>query len=299
MTRATDFIRRVPPAVAWRVEARTRGARERARKATASVRLRPNFLVIGAQKAGTTALHGYLRQHPAVFCPEWKELHYFSLKYPLGERWYLSHFPLATTSLPQRLRNSGHVAVGEATPAYLFDPRSPARVHAFDPGMKLVVALRDPVERAYSHYWMEVETRDETRSFEDALAWEEAEVWPELERWSADPAYVSPLPLFGRSYVARGFYADNLERWLALFPRDQLLALTSDELLADPASALTAVERFLGVPEWQPARYPQENVREYPPMSPATRDHLRQVFEPHDRRLTELLDVELPWAHAA
>lgn len=292
MRRAVEFIRRVPPAVAWRVEARTRGARERARKATAPVRLRPTFLVIGAQKAGTTALHGYLRQHPAVFSPEWKELHYFSLKYPLGEHWYLSHFPLKAT-------HRSVLAVGEATPAYLFDPRSPARVHAFDPRMKLVVTLRDPVERAYSHYWMEVETRDETRSFEDALAWEEAEVWPELERWAADPAYVSPLPLFGRSYVARGFYAENLERWLALFPRDQLHALTSDELLADPAGALSAVERFLGVPEWQPPTYAQENVRDYPPMSPVTRERLRQVFAPHDRRLEALLDVELPWARAA
>jgi len=288
MMGAVDFLRRVPPAVAWRVEAKTRGTRERVRKATAPVRLRPNFLVIGAQKAGTTALHGYLRQHPAVFCPDWKELHYFSLKYPLGERWYLSHFPLKAT-------HRSEIAVGEATPAYLFDPRSPARVHAFDPDMKLIVTVRDPVERAYSHYWMEVETRDETRSFEEAIAWEEAEIWPELERWVADPAYVSALPLFGRSYVARSCYADHLERWLTLFPREQLHALTSEELLTDPARALYGVERFLGVPDWQPVRYSQENVREYPPMSPSTRDHLRRVFEPQDRRLEELLGLELPW----
>ena len=288
MTGAADFLRRVPPAVAWRVEEKTRGTRERVRKTTAPIRLRPNFLVIGAQKAGTTALHGYLRQHPAVFSPDWKELHYFSLKYPLGEAWYLAHFPLKAT-------HRGAIAVGEATPAYLFDPRAPARVYAFDPGMKLVVTVRDPVERAYSHYWMEVETRDETRSFEDAIAWEEAEVWPELDRWIADPAYVSPLPLFGRSYVARGFYADQLERWLALFPRKQLHALTSDELLASPTSALYGVERFLGIPDWQPASYSRENVREYPPMSPVTHEHLRGVFEPHDRRLAELLGLELPW----
>jgi hypothetical protein len=295
MSQGVDFLRRVPPAVAWRIEARTRGVRQRAREMSAPARLRPNFLVIGAQKAGTTALHGYLRQHPAVFMPGWKELHYFSLKYPLGERWYLSHFPLATSAVATRVRHGAPLAAGEATPAYLFDPRSPGRVHAFDPGMKLVVVLRDPVERAYSHYWMEVETRDEARSFEDALAWEQAEVWPELDRWAADPEYVSPLPLFGRSYVARGFYCDHLQRWLALFPRDQLIALTSDELLESPARVLSDVERFLEVPDWQPASYPPENIREYPPMSPETRDRLRTVFEPHDRRLEELLDLELPW----
>jgi hypothetical protein len=101
--------------------------------------------------------------------------------------------------------------------------------------------------------------------------------------------------LFGRSYVARGCYAEHLERW-ALFPREQLLVLMSDELRDEPASALCKVERFLGVPEWQPPTYPQENVRTYPPMSPVTRDRLRAVFEPHDRRLEELLDLELRWA---
>jgi Sulfotransferase domain len=295
MSKATAFVRRVPPAVAWRVEARTRRARQRAREATAPVRLRPNFLIIGALKAGTTSLHRYLSDHPAVHCSRTKEVHYFSLKYPLGERWYLSHFPLATHAATARLRNGVRLAVGEATPAYLFDPRSPSRVHAFDERMKLIAVLRDPVERAYSHFQMERETRDESRSFEDALAWEEAELKPELERWASDPTYVSPLPLFGRSYVARGCYADHLERWLALFPRDRLLVLTSDELLGSPACALSKVEAFLEVPEWQPSSYPQENVRAYPPMPPATRDYLRGVFEPHDRRLEELLGFELPW----
>jgi hypothetical protein len=296
MSQAAAFLRRVPPAIAWRVEARTRGLRQRTREVTAPVRVAPNFLIIGALKAGTTSLHRYLSDHPAVHCSSRKEVHYFSLTYPLGERWYLSHFPLETLAATTRLRHGTRLAVGEATPAYLFDPRSPGRVHAFEPRMKLIVVLRDPVERAYSHFQMERETRDETRSFEDALAWEEAELQPELDRWIADPAYESPLPLFGRSYVARGCYAEHLERWLALFPREQLLVLMSDELLGDPATALSKVERFLDVPEWQPASYPQENVRAYPPMSPATRDHLRRVFEPHDRRLAELLGLELPWS---
>ena len=122
------------------------------------------------------------------------------------------------------------------------------------------------------------------------------ELKPELNRCLADHSYDPSLPLFGRSYVARGCYAEHLERWLALFPREQLLVLMSDELRDEPASALCKVERFLEVPEWQPPTYPQENVRAYPPMSPGTRDRLRAVFEPHDRRLEELLDLELPWA---
>jgi hypothetical protein len=87
MSQAVAFLRRVPPAVAWRVEAQTRGARQRARELTAPVRVRPNFLIIGALKGGTTSLHRYLSDHPAVYCSSRKEVHYFSLTYPLGERW--------------------------------------------------------------------------------------------------------------------------------------------------------------------------------------------------------------------
>ena len=122
--------------------------------------------------------------------------------------------------------------------------------------MKLVAVLRDPVARAYSHYWMERETRDETRSFEDALAWEEREVVPELARWIADPAYISHLPLFGRSYVSRGLYAEQLERWLELFPREQLLVFTSDELTNEPAGDDVACRRVSRRSAGSPGRIP-------------------------------------------
>jgi Sulfotransferase domain len=289
------FARRVKVAVSWRLEVRTRGLRERARRATVPVRLRPTFLVVGAQKSGTTSLHRYLCEHPLVLCATAKEMHYFSLKYPLGEQWYLSHFPLATSKAMVRLRHGATPAVGEATPAYLFDARAPARVHAFDPRMKLVAVLRDPVDRAYAHYWMEVETRDEEHSFEEALAWEREVLAAELERWFTDESYVSALPLFGRAYVARGRYAEQLERWLALFPREQLLVFTTEELLSDPAETMAGLARFLGIPERSATTYPLENVRNYRPMSPATREHLALTFEPHNRRLEELLDRELPW----
>jgi Sulfotransferase domain len=287
--------RRVRPAVAWRLEARTRRLRRVTRLATASLRLRPTFLVIGAQKGGTTSLHRYLREHPAVLCPGTKEVHYFSLRYAQGERWYRSLFPLFPAGIAVWLRHGARAAVGEATPAYLFDPGAAARVHAFNGQMRVIAVLRDPVDRAYAHYHMERETRDERRPFEDALAWEEEVLAPELERWFADPAYASLLPLYGRSYVARGRYAEQLERWLRLFPREQLLVLTTDELRIDPGGTMALIARFLGVPERTATSYPLENIREYPSMSPATRDRLARVFEPHNRRLEELLGRELPW----
>ncbi len=260
--------------------------------------MRPTFLVIGAQKGGTTALYRYLREHPAALCATPKEVHYFNVEYQRGPGWYLAHFPLATRGAAVRRRLGVHPAVGEVTPAYLFHPRVPERVYAFDPGLKLISVLRDPVERAYSQYQMQLRGGTETRSFEYALEREEEE-WPrELERLLADPAYISPTGL-QRSYVARGRYAEQLERWLRFFPREQLLILTSDDLLDDPAETMAVVAAFLGIPAWQAETYPLRSVNEYEPMVAEIRDRLASTFEPHTRRLEELLGRQLPWTRPA
>jgi len=280
-----------------RVKARERGA-GMARRATATLRLRPTFLVIGAQKAGTTSLHRYLVEHPFVLCATPKEVHFFNVEYHRGEAWYLAHFPLKVRARAPRRRYGVQPEVGEVTPAYLFHPRVPERVHAFEPRMKLVAVLRDPVERAYSQYQMQVRRAGETLSFDDALALEEVEVPLELERIRDDPRYVSPSGL-RRSYVARGRYAEQIERWLDLFRLEQLFVLTSEELLRDPADAMSRVAAFLGVPDWRAESYPLRSAAEYDSMRPETRECLARTFEPHNRRLEELLGRELAWTRPA
>jgi len=282
------FATRARDATAWRL----RRLDERTRLATASRRLRPNYLLIGAQKAGTTSLHGYLRASPAVLTASIKEVQYFSKYYARGEDWYLAYFPLAARSRVARLRTGIVPAVGEASATYLFDPRAPERVRRFDPAMKLIVALRDPVDRAYSHYQMEHRWGRETLPFEEALAREEAELPHELERVLAEPESESGLEC---SYVARGRYAEQLDRWLEHFPREQLLVVTSDELLAEPRAVMTHVAAFLGLPEWHASSYPLRGVREYSTLPDETRERLARVFEPHNRRLEELLGRELAW----
>jgi hypothetical protein len=281
---------RAKNAAAWRL----RRLDERTRLATASRRLRPNYLVIGAQKAGTTSLHAYLAAHPAVLPASIKEVQYFSKFYDQGEDWYLAYFPLAARGRLAQLRSGARPAVGEASATYLFHPRAAERVHSFDPAMRLIVALRDPVDRAHSHYQMEYRWGRETLPFEQALEREQAVLGPELERILADPGYDSPDGL-NCSYVARGRYAEQIERWLRYFSREQLLIVTSDELLEDPAGVMTRVARFLGIPEWRARSYPLRGVREYATMLPETRDRLARIFEPHNRRLEELLGRELTW----
>lgn len=278
--------------------ARPHGVRLRARglstRATAPLRLRPTFLVIGAQKSGTTSLHRHLADHPGVVCATPKEVHYFNVNFFQPRAWYLAHFPLKTRGLAIRRGHGIRPAVGEITPGYLFHPRVPERVHAFDAHLKLIAVLRDPVERAYSQYQMQVRKRGETLSFEEALDREETDLPAELERLRKDPSYISPNGL-RHSYVARGRYAEQLERWLDLFPREQLLVLTSEELLGNPGETMSRVTPFLEIPESRAASYPLEGVREYPRMSPAVRERLAHVFEPENRKLEELLGRELAW----
>jgi hypothetical protein len=268
-----------------------------ARRATAVLRLRPTFLVIGAQRSGTTSLNEYLAQHPAVLSACVKEVQYFHRHYEKGERWYRSRFPLAPRARLVRRRVGVAPAVGEASPDYLFDPRAPARVHAFDPRMRLIAVLRDPVDRAHSQWRMERRHGRELLSFEEALDREESELERELALLVGTSGY-RERP-FGMSYVARGRYAEQLERWLALFPREQLLVLTSDELLSDPAQTMGRIVRFLGIPEWQAERYRRRSVQGEAPMAPETRERLARVLEPHNRRLEELLGRNLPWTRPA
>ena len=251
--------------------------------------------MIGAQKSGTTSLRRYLSQNPAVLCAEPKEIHYFDKEYARGDSWYRAQFPWRTQARAVRRRLGVDPAIGEATPEYLFNPRVPARVHAFDPDLRrFVVVLRDPIDRAYSQYNMQVRRRGETRTFEEVLALEETELPGVFERMRAEPTYVPVIEL-RRSYVARGRYAEQLERWFNYFDRDRFLVLTAADLSDDTVGTVARVTAFLGVPEWHLDEYPRLSAGSYEPMARETREHLACVFEPHNRKLEELLGRTLDW----
>ena len=293
----SGFVERVRRGVSYRGGKVLEQADRAMRRATSSARVPPTYLVIGAQKAGTSSLHHYLSQNPAVLTARVKEVQYFTKYYARGEGWYRAQFPLATHERAVRRRLGVSPAVGEATAACLFDPRSPERVHAFDPEMKLIALLRDPIERAYSAFQMELRWGRETGTFEEALDREETELPGVLERLRANPN-VGVSSGLGRSYVARGLYAEQLERWLQLFDRGQLLILMSEDLDNDPAETLSRVAGFLEVPEWHAAEYPRRGVQEYAAMAPETRERLARTFAAPDRRLAEILGRELPWSRA-
>ncbi len=180
----------------------------------------PNFVVIGAMRSGSTSLYKYLQAHPAVFMPR-KEIHFFDRRWDRGIDWYRSRFD----------GYAGQPAVGEATPTYLADPVAIDRMAETIPGARLLAILRDPAERAYSHYWMERARDRELRTFEQAVA-------DELDGRTRDDR---------SDYLARGRYLPQLESVARRFPRDHLEVVLFDDLRDRPEATYGDVCRFLGV----------------------------------------------------
>jgi hypothetical protein len=251
---------------------------------TSPFRPLPDFLVLGAQKAGTTALYEYLRRHPQITGPSWKEVSFFDRHWARGERWYRGNLP--------NLARKREKLVGEASPSYVFHPLAPQRVQEVVPEARLIVLVRNPVDRALSQYNHEVALGREPLTFEEALDAEAERLRGEEERMAADPRYFS-REWWSHTYQARGRYAEQLERWLTVFPREQLLVLPTDDLGSDPARAHAQVLEFLGASPQRLDSYPRVYEREYEPMKPETRERLEAEFEEPNGRLYELLGRDL------
>ncbi len=265
---------------------------------TVPLRLLPDFLIIGTQRGGTTSLYNYLTARPGVGPAAVKELRFFDRKFHKGTLWYRAHFP---TRMQKNYFERTHKQIfvtGEASTNYLFYPHTPKRVAQVVPDVKLIVLLRNPVDRAYSHYKFEVEHRQETLSFEDALAFEEERTRKEREKILADEKYVS-VAHSRYSYLVRGIYVDQLEAWMKFFPREQFLILKSEAFYTDPVTTLEQVSEFLTVPQLAPhggtKGYKQYNHTSNTQMDTATRKRLIEYFEPHNARLYDLLGVNLGW----
>lgn len=231
-----------------------------------------DFLIAGTQKGGTTAMANYLRAHPRLFLPEIKETHFFDNESHFrGRRVNYGRLHRHFSPQPGQL-------LGEGTPITMYWMDAPRRVWEYNPRMKLICILRDPSDRAFSHWNMMRERGVETLSFADALACE-------AERCR------SALPLQHRlySYTDRGFYSEQVRRLWRFFPRDQTLFLKTDELRSEPQATLDRVFDFLGV-ERQPIAPQVVHARSYATaMSRAERDFLASLYEWEIRQLERLL----------
>ena len=263
-------------------------------EATAGLRMEPEFILIGAQRCGTTSLFRALAAHPQVMPPTVRKgVNYFDLNYYRGMRWYQGHFPVAEMARRRAARYGGPVAF-EASGYYLYHPFALERLARDLPDAKLVVMLRDPVERAFSAYKHEYARGFEHEGFERALELEDERLAGEIERMRENIRYES-LAHRHHSYRHRGHYAEQLERAFGFFPPEQVHVIDSEAYFDQPARQYQRLLAFLGLHAHEPTGFRQVNARPSAPLPVKTRQVLSEYYAPHDERLAKLLGRPLRW----
>lgn len=261
-------------------------------------RCMPDYIGIGTIKGGSTSLWHYLAQHPQVLAASEKQVRYFDYFSYLGPAWYRSMFRTERERRELSAKLGMPVIAGEFSPSYLSHPTAPPRAKALVPNVKLLVVLRNPVDRAYSHWQHSSRKGGETvTDFAQALALEESRLGGEREKIFTDPFYF-PRAYGDFSYRLRGRYAEHLETWLAEFPREQMLVVRSESLFEDPKTILNEdVFPFLGISsETDAIKFRAQNVGGYESGIPqAVREELSEYFAPHNERLEALLGMKFNW----
>ncbi|MDH2902159.1 MAG: sulfotransferase domain-containing protein [archaeon] len=241
-----------------------------------------NYIIIGTQREGTTTLFHYLSENQSVSNPAKKELHFFSENYEKGLSWYRNHFPIKRNRI-----------TGESTPYYLYHPLCAERISRDLPDVRLIVMLRNPVSRAYSNYWLQVNQGHEPLSFEEAIKAAEKRT-AEEEKILRDGNYNS-LPHRSYSYLARGLWASQLERYFKYFNKEKMLILKSEDFFHEPISIVMKTFDFLDLPtkDLKPIR--QHNTIDYPKMNEETKQKLSEYFRPYNEKLYSLLGFDFQW----
>ncbi len=245
--------------------------------------MKPNFLVIGAQKSGTTSLFRYLTQHHAILMPVIKkELHYFDLYYDRGPKWYLSCFPF---------KQKGKVT-GEKSPYYLYHPLAPQRSYSFNQQFKLIILLRDPVKRAYSHFHHEIENGRENRAFREAVEKEMERVKVDHHRLACSEIGYS-FSHQRYSYYDRGRYAEQLELWMNYFARSQFYIETAERFFKEPQAVCSEIFNFVGLAPFETSTKRRHNPGKYDPISRTDANWLAEMYRQDNMKLEKDYGVDI------
>ena len=254
------------------------------------LRVLPDFFVIGAGRTGTTSLYHYLSQHPSLSKSAYDELGYFNDNYHLGEYWYRSLFPSIFTKYMIKLKTN-HFMTYDVTPSYVRGPWNAKRIKKLFPNTKLIIVLRNPVDRTYSHYHL-AEQFGETRSFEEIIK----EDMNNILNWnidSKDDRYFATK--VEKSFLARGFYAEQLSVWFKLFSKNQIMIVSSEKLSSDTKNTMNNIFQFLNLPKFEIPNTKKVNVSQYSKMNSDTRKLLINFFKPYNKLLYNFLGVNFDW----
>ncbi|MEG4475681.1 tetratricopeptide repeat protein [Microcoleus sp. M2_C2] len=238
----------------------------------------PNFIIIGSQRCGTTSLYTYLAQHPQILTPIKKEMDFFSWHFDRGIDWYLAHFP----PMPA----GEQFVTGEASPSYFDCREAPERLYSLFPEAKLIVLLRNPVDRAISQFYRLTALNWEARSLDRAIS-------DEIERLNQNPEYI--IGEEPGNYLARGRYIEFIKNWRTFFPQEQLLILKSEDFYAGAATTVKQVLEFLDLPEYQLSEYQNANPGSYQPIVRSVRDRLSDYFRPYNQELEQYFGRPFDW----
>jgi hypothetical protein len=262
---------------------------------TSAARAEPTFLMVGAQRCGTTSLFRALLSHPNVLRPIMhKGVNYFDVNSDKSWSWYLGHFPLKANAKHRAAPGHESAGVFEASGYYMFHPHGPARIAQALPSVKIVAMVRDPVERAYSAYKHEYARGFETETFERALELEDSRVDPELARMLSDPSYQSDMYRH-QAYRRRGHYAEQLDEFTALLGPNSVHVVESERFFTEPQAEYTKLLDFLGLPAVMPPSFDQYNARPGTPLDAGLHAELRAHFKPHDDALAKFLGGPATW----
>ncbi len=238
----------------------------------------PEFLIIGAGKCGTTSLNYYLGNHPQILLPNNKEINFFSKNFSHGWEWYLSQFPSITDSVK--------FITGEASPSYFFMPHVPERIYQLAPNIKLILLLRNPVDRSISAYYQNRKTGKVTPTLEEV-------VMSEIK--NANNISNDKLSHAG-GIVLQGLYFWKLQRWMKIFPREQFLILRSEDFFDSPGKTMKKVFHFLEIPEFIEQQYHKLNIGIYPPGEENIRQKLTEFFQSHNKKIEDYLEINFNWS---
>ena len=260
---------------------------------TSSVRVLPNFFVIGPGRTGTTSLYHYLDQHPCITKSAYDELGYFDDNFHLGFNWYRSLFPTKFTQQKVESKYKKFLTY-DVTPGYIRRPWAARRISSYFPNTKLIAVLRNPVDKTYSHYNMGINEGNEKRSFEEVIKYdlEQLENFSDSYSKKSDDYFKNVVE---NSFVARGFYLEQLDIWFKLFPKKQILVIKSEDLANRTTEVVNDVFNFLMLPEYKIKNVIKHRVSNYSKMNSSTRKTLVEFFKPYNKKLYEFLDRDLGW----
>jgi len=255
-------------------------------------RVLPDFLIIGAKRCGTTSLFSHLPEHPSIAESHHDNIGFFNDNFHLGVNWYKSFFP--TIGYKKKIEKEyGKFLAFDVTTRYMESKSTADNIKKVKPGIKIIVMLRNPIDRAYSQFNVSVKEKTEEISFDEAITEEMNRL--KVEILDDDRQTLLEFPENNRHYIKKSLYALQLKSWFDIFPKENILVLSTEEFRENEENIYRKIFEFLDIPEIQIKNKMHMEKGEYSPMNEKTRQRLREFFKKHNMELFKLIGNKFDW----